>query len=139
MLVFPIHAQTAKDSIKSLIKLESIAKDNPRGKDFLNSLADAQAEVSMYLDGAESKKNKKLANSIEKTCEYYKLAATFWNMKFDKVPYLHESDEFMKRLYVKYPELKNELRGTIQLDRAILWCYSEASNNLANARKLLSK
>jgi hypothetical protein len=141
LLISPtiLYAQSAKDAMKSLMKVEAIAKDNPSGRDFINAYADAKAEVNLYLDGLEAKKNRKLATTIEKTSDAYKWAATFWNLKFNKAPYVHEYDDFMKNFYKIYPSSHEILKGTIALDSAITWCYSEASNNLTEARKILSK
>jgi hypothetical protein len=135
-LSIPAYADGAKDSLKALLKVEAIAKDNPSGKDFLNAYADAKAETSLYLDSSEAKKNKKFASAIEKASNAYKWAATFWNMKLSNVPYVHQYDDFMKNFYKIYPESQKSLQGTIPLDRGILWCYSEASDNLVIARKL---
>jgi hypothetical protein len=133
------HAQSAKDAIKSLKKVEAVASTNIYGRDFLPVYSDAQAEVDMYLESPQSNKKPALKKAIEQTVLSYKWAASMWKLKMTKVPYIYSGDEYVKSLYRDFPAAKDSLKGTIQLDEAIAWLYRNASFELSKATKLLYK
>ncbi|MGV8057883.1 MAG: hypothetical protein AB2L12_07680 [Smithellaceae bacterium] len=135
----PLFAQSAKDSVKALKKLETLASTNIFGRDYLNAYAAAQAEVDMYLGNPESKKKLKLRNAIERTALAYKWAGKVWNLKMSKESYILESYPIYQSMCADFPDAKQSLRGTIQMDVAISWFYSQASKELSNAMELLYK
>jgi hypothetical protein len=135
----PVVAQTAKDAIKSLKKVEAVASTNIYGKEFLSAYSDAQAEVDMYVENPQSNKKPDMKQAIEQTALSYKWATSMWKLKMKKVPYIHTSDEYVQSLYRDFPAAKDSLKGTIMLDNAIAWLYGNASAELFKATKLLYK
>ena len=60
-------------------------------------------------------------------------------MKMQKQPYIDESDPLYKDICNDFPDAKQSLKGTIQMDEAIRWFYSRASQELSSAMGLLYK
>jgi len=134
-----VHAQSAKDAVKSLKKVEAVASTNIFGRDFLPVYSEAKAEVDMYLESPQSNKKPALKKSIQQTALSYQWAASIWKLKMTKVPYIHSGDEYVKSLYRDFPAAKESLKGTIPLDEALGWLYGNASGELYKAAKLLYK
>lgn len=143
VLIYSNHAfaQSAKDVVKALKKTESVTKVSNTGKEFLAAYADAKTEADMYLE-SPGKKNTQMVNSIKKVCLAYDWAVSLWKLKQShkpEIPYIHENDDFVKAIYRDFPDSKNVINGTIQLDDAIRCMYLEAERELSKTTRLLFK
>jgi|YelNatPaOPRAMG01_1025707.scaffolds.fasta_scaffold76262_2 hypothetical protein len=76
------NAQSAKEAIEALKKLESRVQVGISYKDYGPALGETHYKVKNYLDSPESKKNSKLRNSIEKALNHYIYANDIWKYKF---------------------------------------------------------
>jgi hypothetical protein len=128
------EAQNLKDVIKAFKKTEIVTKTSNSGKDFLAAYTDAKTEAEMYFDSS-GKKNPKIVNSIKKICLAYDWAVSLWKLKQARTPYIHQDDNLVQSIYKDFPDSKNALKGTIQLDEAINWMYFEAEKELRNLNK----
>ncbi|MBM4300780.1 MAG: restriction endonuclease subunit S [Deltaproteobacteria bacterium] len=76
------NAQSAKEAIEALKKLESRVQVGISYKDYGPALGETHYKVKHYLDSPESNKNPKLRNSIEKALNHYIYANNIWGYKF---------------------------------------------------------
>jgi len=130
----PAYAQSAKDVLRAFKKVENTVTINEQiGKDFLAAFTDAKTEADLFYGSTEAKKRKRFTERIRKAEEAYDQAARFWDLKRNRVPYVHSNDEMMKRIYEKYPDARKSLAGTIQLSQAIGYFYAEAAAELRYA------
>jgi hypothetical protein len=128
------YAQSAKDVLKAFKKVENVITISPSSvKEFLAAFSDAKTEADLFYDSTEAKKRKKFTERIRRAEDAYAYAARFWDLKRNRVPYVHSNDEIMKTIYNKYPDARKSLAGTIQLSNAILYFYAQAEIELMYA------
>jgi hypothetical protein len=75
--------QTAKDTFKSLKKIDAMIQTGVSYQDYPQILADAKKEVDMFLKSNEAKKNPQFAINIKTVMEYYMTAKDVWDIKFN--------------------------------------------------------
>jgi len=122
ILLFPslVFAQSAKDAIRALKKLEARCQVGIAYVDYSPALGDAKFEVNMFLETQEAKQKPDfnlsgkslttynlLASSIQKTMEHYEYAQEAWQMKFGGYEYrdsIRHDDGKAKLILLLYPE-----------------------------------
>lgn len=128
------HAQSAKDVLKAFKKVENVVTVSPSDvKEFLAAYSDAKTEADLFYGSTEANKRKKFTVRIRGADDAYAWAARFWNLKRNRVPYVHSNDEIMKTIYNNYPDARKSLAGTIPLQKAILYFYAQAEMEMLYA------
>jgi hypothetical protein len=82
----PVHAQTAKDAIKAMKRLEAYFETGISYRDYVRALGEAKFEVNQFLESKDVESNKKLTEVIVKTISEYDDAKTIFSEKL-KGPY----------------------------------------------------
>lgn len=102
------YGQSAKDTYKALKKVEARVETGVTYKDYPQVISDAKAEVNIFLEGKDAKKNPQLAEHIKKAMDYYTTAGKIWSIKFalssgtlDTPGTDNEYGRAIKRLYPK--------------------------------------
>ncbi|MHB8067360.1 MAG: hypothetical protein ACYDIC_05610 [Desulfobaccales bacterium] len=72
------YGQSAKDAVKALKKLEAKVESGMSYQKYREALGDTNAEVKLFLESKNAKKNPELANSIKKIMGNYQDAADLW-------------------------------------------------------------
>jgi len=75
-------AESAKQAVRALKKLEARCQVGISYKDYGAVLGDAKFEVNLFLEGLEAKKRPRLAESVDKVMGHYEFAETVWRHKF---------------------------------------------------------
>lgn len=70
-------AQSAKEAVLALKKLEARVQSGVSYRDYGQALGDAKFPVNLYLE-SEDKKNPALVESIKKTMEHYEVVGRVW-------------------------------------------------------------
>lgn len=158
------YAQSAKEAIKSLKRIEARADMGINYNEYVLAVADARVEVEMFLESAEAKQKQSLTNMIKKILEHYERVREVWKLKVSKVEdlgtvfghliCLRDDPEgaFGRRLLKQYPEANrpvdskgalivrsNKMEGCdeILVDNLIYIIWKEASRDLQQATRML--
>ena len=73
-----VFGQSAKDAYKALKKIEAKVEVGIGYKDYMNALGDAQYEVNLYSQGAESTKESDVVSLMKNVLNHYRLAGVVW-------------------------------------------------------------
>jgi hypothetical protein len=136
-------AQSAKDSTRSLQKIQARVESSVDNKDYTAALGDAIFEVKLYLSSPEAKERPEFTNSISKTLEHYQMAGEMWKRSMEQVCQLSCAEE-EKNIAVLYPELDSQVRsGRVSVrelrKQAIQISFKKAEKELAITVSLFSQ
>lgn len=71
-------AQSAKDAVRALKKVDAKCKVGTTLKDYLNAVADAKFEVDLFLKSKEAQKNQYITGAIQSAMSLYENAGRRW-------------------------------------------------------------
>lgn len=159
-----VHAQSARDVVKALKRVEARVDMGISYNEYLLSVADARVEVQMYLESHEAKQKPALTNLIKKIIEHYETVREIWRNKVSKTQDIgtvfghliclnDEPDGIRgRRLLKQYPQAdkpvdhggaltrsdhKQERCEEILVDNLIYIIWQEASKDLLQATRML--
>jgi hypothetical protein len=72
------HAQSAKEAVRALQKLQARIEIGISYRDYSPALGDAKFEVNLYMQGREAKTKLELATSLSKVIDLYQAALDVW-------------------------------------------------------------
>ena len=141
MLLLPItvFADTSRDAIKALKKIEAYTQIGVSKTEYVAALRDAQFEVNLYfyLDNPDHKKEHELSALINQIMENYVFAGNLW--KQGEWIHLREATELLK----KHPDISQDANivqeRTVQIQPAISFIWEKASADLKKAQKFILK
>jgi hypothetical protein len=79
------YAQSAKEAIRALQKLQTRVEVGISYRDYAPALGDTKFEVNLFLKSPEAKDKKELALKIERCLTDHQLASSVWNLYFTKL------------------------------------------------------
>jgi hypothetical protein len=138
-------AQTAKEAIFGLKKLQARCQAGISYSDYSNAVADAKFPVNLFIESPEAQKYPELTASINIAMQHYEYAGTLWNIKLsDRFAALVRCDsEVAKSISQRYPQAKRDaaLREgyCYFIDSVLGVIWEEASNELKNTTNLYTK
>lgn len=139
LLPFDVFADTSRDAIRALKKIEAYTQIGVSKDEYVASLKDAQYEVNLYfyLDNPDLQKDHELAALIKQIMEYYVFAYNLW--KKGEWIHLREATELLK----KFPDMSQNTNivqeRTVQIQPAISFVWEKASADLMKAQKYMLK
>lgn len=77
-------AQSARDTVKSLKRIEARVDMGINYNEYILAVADARVEVQMYLESHEAKQKAALTAMIKKILNHYETAREVWKIKVSK-------------------------------------------------------
>lgn len=107
-----VSAQSAKDALRALSKLQAKTEVGISLRDYRNELGDVKFEVDLFLKSKEAGKNTELANHIKKAMYTYLDALRVWDSEYGidgEFQFLDIESEFGKELIEKYPDAKKDI------------------------------
>jgi hypothetical protein len=149
LMAIPAFAQSAKEAIMALKKLQAKCQPGMAYKDFSSVLGAAKVPVNLFKESEEASRNEKLTESIIKTLRHFERANMYWNMKLsaygwkDGVTDKNEEERILKI----YPEASKDAAAggarmkygsvtRISVDFLLPIVWREASRELNIAEKL---
>jgi len=75
------YAQSAKDGVRALQRLQARVEAGISLKDYTPALGDTLFEVKLFLNSPEAKTKPELATSLNKAMEFYMAVRDIWNYK----------------------------------------------------------
>ena len=141
------YAQSAKDAIMALKKLEARTEVGISYQDYISALGETKFPVNIYLESKESVNNSQLKYAIVKAMRCYDDAKTYWKYVFDADGIIGMWPDTLK----KYPEAKEPIKaggasvnkwpfGRRLMVKALLpIVWKHASQELTKATELMSK
>ncbi|MBM4273243.1 MAG: hypothetical protein FJ134_02110 [Deltaproteobacteria bacterium] len=118
------HAESHKEAIKALKKLEAKIEMGVNYQKYVEVLGETNAEVKLFLESKSSKKYPDIVTSINKIMDNYKDAAKLWSVIIDhpgRVSFFSPYDkplprggypygyEIYSKLFTKYPKAYDKL------------------------------
>lgn len=131
------QAQSGIAVVKAFKRVETAIKTSDNRAVFMNFLKDATTEADVYFLSDEARKNPQFTDQIKIVYRDYIWAVNFGELKQSGIVSVHANDPVMKIIYEEFPEAKQFLKGTIQLDEAIIFFYDQAEKEMMLAMKYL--
>jgi hypothetical protein len=158
------YAQSARDTIKALKRIEARADMGISYSEYVLAVADARVEVQMYLESHEAKQKAELTGLIKRILGHYETAREIWKTKvsrtqdlgtvFGHLICLNNDPEGVlgRRLLKQYPQAdkpvdqggalaqrayKKDECEEVHVDNLIHIIWDEASRDLLRATKML--
>jgi hypothetical protein len=78
LMAVPTHAQSAKNAVRVLEKLETQCESGVSYQDYKIALMNTKLPVNFYLEGSGSSNNLALADSIKKVMAHYEFVGIAW-------------------------------------------------------------
>ena len=147
----PVYAQSAKDALMGLKKLQTRCEAGISYRDYSNAVADAKFPVKLFLESSDANKSPELIESIIKVMKHYEFAGMVWQNAFSNSALRGSLTKPMENVIIKqYPRADKDIKegGAHSKDYgldfllkeavfAIIW--DEASKELDNSTKLFAK
>jgi len=142
-------AQSAKDAINALKKLDTVVKTGVSYRDYPGALSEAKFPVRLYLDSKEAKAVKSITLNLhlELAVRHYDSALRVWDLKFKSNMYrteevFTEKDEAFWTVQGPYPDaIQVGARGNrfLSITRALPVIWDKAAESLRDAEAEYSK
>jgi hypothetical protein len=142
----PSFAQTAKDALLALKKIQAKIQVGISYNDYGPACGDAKLQVNLFLDSSEAKQNFKLTEAIKNAMKHYEGALEVWGCRFGggtltEVLSTPTYDVVIQSILRNNPELRSLVVGNsgnlpILEARTILW--REALNDTEKASRLFT-
>lgn len=154
-------AQSEKNAIRALKKLEAKCQVGVSYRDYITALGDTKFEVNMFLESSKAAKNPELAASIKKAMIHYEMAGKVLTYNsslpggggfFFLIPGpMDVGYEFGKAILKSYPKANKNIenggaltgegspRGVIDVSALVQIIWQEASAELKKASFILSE
>ena len=123
IILFPTIAiaDSAKEAVRALKKLEARCQTGISYKDYAPALGDAKFEVNLFIEGREATKKPELTRMISQTMKDYEMAQTVWAKKFSDQQltvssYIFREDPLYNLLLQEYPDANKSIKegGVLQ-------------------------
>lgn len=158
------HAQSARDTVKALKRIEARVDMGISYNEYLLAVADARVEVQMYMESHEAKQKAEMTGLIKKILGHYETAREVWKTKvsrtqdlgtvFGHLICLNDDSEGVlgRRLLKQYPQAdkpvdhggaltkrtyKKDGCEEVLVDNLIYIIWQEASKDLLQATRML--
>jgi|SRR3989339_300780 len=144
-------AQSAKEALFGLKKLQARCQVGISYKDYSNAVADAKFPVNLFMESANAKQSPELTDLMKAVMKHYEYAGYLWNRKMSVRPsgynleedllqggFIEVSSPLGKEFHNLYPETK-AIRGSYVLDLALSDIWGKATQELESATKLYAK
>jgi len=134
-------AQSAKEAIYALKKLEARVQSGISYRDYSSALGEAKFPVNMFIESADAKKAPELTASINKAMAHYEFVGAIWNAKFSsdnpylKGGFIEEGSSLGLRIHELYPQAESE-KNYYFADELFRIIWAEASKELKNTTNL---
>ena len=147
MFSVPVFAQTAKDAVMGLKKLQARCQAGISYRDYGNALADAKFPVNLFMESAESKNTPELTESINKVINHYVSAGVVWNYKISNTTLMRINEPqgiavkkvYPQAPYLRVPSLWGKDDEYYSVDELLPYMWEKASKELDNTTKLYTE
>jgi len=145
MLSFPVYAQTAKEAVMGLKKLQARCQSGISYRDYSNAVADAKFPVNLFMESADAPKYPELTASIDKVMKHYEYAGGLWNHKLSSrfAALIKCGSELAVEINKLYPQAERNSALSKEdcyfVDSVFPVIWEAASKELENTTKLLAK
>ncbi len=140
-------AQSAKEAILGLKKLQARCQSGISYQEYGNAVADAMFPVNLFKESEAAKESPELADSVRKVMFHYVYANEIWQYKFSSrspTTLIGVDTEIGRDIEGLYPRA-SKIPGFIvggpyyKIDQLLPVIWAEASEELDNATKLYAK
>lgn len=128
---------SAKDTYKSVRKLQTKIETGISYQNYSPALADAKFEVSLFAESSAAKEFPEFTTHLKNAMVYYDTANTVWQIKFDSHSKFVEDSNTVNALMAIYPKLERIENIGLHIDSSISALWGAASEEIEKATKLL--
>lgn len=145
MLSVPVYAQTAKEAVMGLKKLQARCQSGIAYRDYSNAVADAKFPVNLFMENADASKYPELTASIDKVMKHYEYAGGLWNHKLSSrfAALIKCDSKLAVEINKLYPQAERVSALSEEdcyfVDSVFPVIWAAASKELENTTKLLAK
>lgn len=142
------HAQSAKDALMALRKLEARCQGGMSYNDYANALGEAKIHLNLYYKSPDAEKYPDLSDSFEKAILHYEFAGMVWRQKMSHKygEFIDMDSELGKSITRSYPNARKGMNagsgtysGEYAVDSLLPLIWAEASNELETTTDLYAK
>jgi hypothetical protein len=136
----PVFAQSAKDAILALKKLEARIEAGVNYRDYAQALGEAKFPIKLFQESAEAKENQEVNSHITASIGYFEIAKLVWDYKFglggarDFIP---ADNSLGKSILERFSGITVDRFG-IFVDEAVGKYWAEASKEIKLASSTLA-
>jgi len=138
-------AQTAKEALYGLKKLQARCQSGIAHRDYSEAVANAKFPVNLFMESEEAKSYPEIKDSINKVMDHYEFASRVWDYMFAFRTITRSIDgesEFGREITSLYPNAtRTSFFGHIMydIDSLLITIWKEASSELDNTTKLYAQ
>ena len=142
------HAQSAKEALMALKKLQARTQAGISYKDYGNALGEAKFPLNQFFESKDAQKYPELSTSLRKAMTHYEYATLPWNHKMSSSSgfYIWVNSDIGKDIEQNYPNARKDAYagGAVRsnsylVDLLLPLIWAEASKELDIATKLYAK
>jgi hypothetical protein len=148
------HAQSAKDALMGLKKLQARTQAGTNYRDYGNALAEAKFPLNLYFESSDAGKYPELSTSLRNAMKHYENAERVWATKIRSPRYgagFSANDDFGRMVSQLYPDVNKDkesggasyiLGGKMPMyavDSVLPIIWKEASKEVNTATKEYAK
>jgi hypothetical protein len=142
------HAQSAKDALMALEKLEARCQGGISYSDYVKALGEAKFRFNLYYKSPDAEKYPDLSDSFEKAILHYEFAGMVWRQKMSKKygEFIDIDSELGKSITRSYPNAIKGMNagsgmdsGGYAVDVLLPLIWAEASKELEITTNLYAK
>ena len=150
LMSIPAFAQSAKEAVMALKKMEARVQSGISYRDYSSALGEAKFPVNMFIESADAKKYPELAGSIQTVMKHYEYTGDIWNEKMARRPVTNMYVGMIQKGFVEinsdrgreiarlYPETLQSGQYYV-MDSLFQQIWRTASNELKNATTTYAK
>jgi len=137
-------AQSDKDAVRALKKLQTKCSVGMSYRDFGNALGDTQFEVDLFLESKAAQNKLSTAEHVKLAMKYYKQALAIWDIKITVGKRFYPAGiSTVKNLLRLYPETADAIirERSLELydfDQAVSIMLAKASDEVKSAMESLN-
>jgi hypothetical protein len=138
-------AQSSKDAVRALKKLQAKCTVGVSYRDYGNALGDTKFEVDLFLESKKARENIPLTQHVRKAMEYYEGAANIWNVSIISGDHYYVArSSTVRNIIQQYPETSEAIwtpnvAEMFDFGKALSIMWGKASEELEKAVTLLSR
>jgi len=144
------HAQSEKDAVLALKKLQAKIQEGISYMDYRNALGEAKFPLNIFLESKDAQKYPELSISLKKVMGHYEYAGFIWDGKISGGvlgSYIGVNSDVGKEIGQLYPNARKDTKeggaltdlptlNAYDIDSLLPLIWKEASMELDNATKL---
>lgn len=140
MISIPTYAQSAKEAVMGLKKLQARCQSGILYRDYSNAVGDAKFPVNLFAESSDAKRYPELMESINKVLQHHEFAVVIWSEATSNQGFIGVEYPLGRNIERLYPKAEKWYTNKDYHAGSLLpYIWGKASEELKNTTELLSK